>query len=127
MKNLIILLCIFFSGKAFSQDEYTLKIDDETIEASLNKTYEININGKKVNVSITGKDTLTYSDDLFSFKYPKDYKVSKLVVEEGLEQITILSAEGSGIIIQKYSTMNPTKLNEMMLGEMTKESLDYGY
>ncbi len=38
-----------------------------------------------------------------------------------------MTAEGSGVIIQEYSTINPTMLNEMMLYEVTKESINYGY
>jgi hypothetical protein len=39
----------------------------------------------------------------------------------------LMTAEGSGVLIQKYSTINPTMLNEMMLKEVTKESLNYGF
>jgi hypothetical protein len=39
----------------------------------------------------------------------------------------IATAEGSGIIIQKYATINPAHLNEMMINEVTKESIGYGY
>ena len=39
----------------------------------------------------------------------------------------LMTAEGSGFIIQKYSTINPTLLNELMINEVTKESINYGF
>src|SRR5690606_29987373 len=77
--------------------------------------------------TIIANDTLVYDDDLFSFNYPKDYKISRTAIEEDIEQIMLMTAEGSGILIQKYSTINPTMLNEMMISEVTKESLNYGF
>jgi hypothetical protein len=38
-----------------------------------------------------------------------------------------MTAVGSGIIIQKYDSFDPTMLQEMMLNEVTKESVNYGY
>jgi len=38
-----------------------------------------------------------------------------------------MSAEGDGIIVQSYTTMNPKMLRELLLSEITKESISYGY
>lgn len=110
-----------------AQDNYIIEIDGKTYEISLDKKYEIDIDGKLVNVSVHEKDTLNYIDDMFSFYYPKDFKLSKLEIEEGIDQIMVMTAAGSGYMIQKYSTLNPSFLNEMMLTEVTKESVSYGY
>jgi hypothetical protein len=104
-----------------------LKINHKEYPVSLNKEYEISVDGKNLSFMLTQNDTLVYYDSLFSFKYLKDYKITKLVVAEGIEQIMIMSAEGSGMAIQKYGTLNPSMLSEMMLNEVTKESLSYGY
>ncbi|MDP2160884.1 MAG: hypothetical protein Q8K02_10405, partial [Flavobacterium sp.] len=85
------------------------------------------INGKSTVLKVNIKDTLSYNDSFFNFKYPSDFKISKIQVEQGVEQLTIMSAEGSGIIIQRYNTINPKFLNEMMMNEVTKESVNYGY
>lgn len=39
----------------------------------------------------------------------------------------LMTAEGSGLLIQKYDAFNPSMLNELMLNEITKESLNYGF
>jgi hypothetical protein len=38
-----------------------------------------------------------------------------------------MTASGSGILIQKYEAFDPTMLQEMMLNEVIKESVSYGY
>ena len=83
--------------------------------------------GRKINFVLSANDTLIYNDDLYSFLYLKDFRVSKTKVEGGIEQIMLMTAEGSGILIQKYPSLNPTTLNEIMLTEVIKESLSYGY
>jgi hypothetical protein len=115
------------SIKSFSQNDYKIQINDTIIEVSLDKEYYITLDEKEIQFKIVAKDTLIYEDDLFSFNYSKDYRISKLIIEEGIEQIMLMTAEGSGLLIQKYASINPTMLNEMMISEVTKESLNYGY
>ncbi len=127
MRLTLITLLIFISIKSFSQNDYKIQINDTILEISLDKEYNIILDEKEIQFKIVAKDTLIYEDDLFSFNYSKDYKISKMTIEEGIEQIVLMTAEGSGLLIQKYSTINPTMLNEMMISEVTKESLNYGF
>ncbi|WP_242202820.1 hypothetical protein [Aestuariivivens insulae] len=83
--------------------------------------------GEIFTIKLKAKDTLTHDDNLYSFKFPKDYKVSKAIIDDGIHQIMIMTAEGSGILIQQYINFNPTMLNEMMINEATKESINYGF
>ncbi len=123
MISLLVLAGMFLSA----QNNYKIKINDTVFEISLDKDYHISLDGKDVKFKISFKDTLTYENDLIKFNYPKDYKISRTLIQDGIEQITLVTAEGSGIVIQTYSTMNPTMLNELMINEITKESLNYGY
>lgn len=97
------------------------------MEISSGKDYQLPVNGEMMQLRIDFRDTLSYDDDLFSFQYLKDFKVSKMVIEQGIHQVMLMSADGSGILIQQYATMNPTMLNEMMIQEVTKESVNYGF
>ncbi|WP_127845433.1 hypothetical protein [Psychroflexus aestuariivivens] len=112
---------------AFGQKDYELQIGDSIYNISLNENHSINFGDQKVNVSLKLKDTLTYDDGYFKFQYPSDYKISKVTLEEGVEQIMLMTAAGSGFMFQKYDGINPTMLNEFMISEMTKESLNYGF
>ena len=122
---LLSLLLAFFQG--IGQDDYTINLDGTDMKISLDKKYEVTVNGKKVTLQVKANDTLQYFDNVISFKYPKGFNISKTQLDMGIDQIMIATAEGSGIIIQKYSSINPSLLNEMMMNEVTKESVGYGY
>jgi len=127
MRNYLIITLIFISLNVKGQDDYVIEINGKKQNISLDKKYELSINGKIIDFIVSVKDTFTYVDDFYSFQHLKDYMVSKMQIDEGIEQIMLMTAEGSGVLIQKYSTINPTMLNEMMLKEVTKESLNYGF
>ena len=127
MKTVFLVMAILSALKASCQEDYIIHVNDTSIHVSLDKQYNLVVKGQKIDFLITQKDTLTYNDNLYSFQYLKGFKVSNSKLDAGIEQISILTAEGSGLIIQRYETINPTSLNEMMLTELTKESISYGY
>ena len=127
MRYTLIIIAILFLSQAKAQEDYVIRINDTTFKISLDKKYALIMDGRKINFILSANDTLIYNDDLYSFLYSKDFKVSKTKVEGGIEQIMLMTAEGSGILIQKYPSLNPTTLNEIMLTEVIKESLSYVY
>ena len=127
MRYTLIIIAILFLSQAKAQEDYVIRINDTTFKISLDKKYALIMDGRKINFILSANDTLIYNDDLYSFLYSKDFRVSKTKVEGGIEQIMLMTAEGSGILIQKYPSLNPTTLNEIMLTEVIKESLSYGY
>ncbi|WP_417874310.1 hypothetical protein [Xanthomarina gelatinilytica] len=127
MKKLFfILFCLLFSN-TFAQTNFILTVNNQSQEISLDTDYEFKVDGKAIQISVKEKDTLLYNDSFYNFKYSKKHKISKVNLDEGIEQIVLMTAVGSGIIIQKYDSFDPTMLQEMMLNEVTKESVNYGY
>ncbi len=127
MKTVFIAIAIFSNIQAWCQEDYVIHLNDTTVNVELDKHYNLVVKGQKLNFSISQKDTLSYDDNLYSFQYLKGFKVSNTKLDAGIEQISILTAEGSGILIQIFESTDPTMLNEMMLKEITKESINYGY
>ncbi|MBN2275720.1 MAG: hypothetical protein JXR41_10515 [Bacteroidales bacterium] len=127
MKGLMTVLLILAGMAVHAQEDYWLQINDTGMEIALDREYTIPVDGRDIKLKITARDTLLWDDDLFSFQYSKDYKVSRMEIDEGIEQVMLMTAEGSGMLIQEYATINPTMLNEMMIAEVTKESVNYGY
>ncbi len=127
MKYVALFSFLLACFEGIGQDDYTINLNGTDMKISLDKKYEVMVNGKKMVLEVKANDTLQYSDNYISFKYPKGFNISKTQLEMGIDQIMIATAEGSGIIIQKYSTINPSLLNEMMMNEVTKESVGYGY
>jgi hypothetical protein len=127
MKKIILAISLFTTLKSYSQEDYTIQLGDTSFSAALDKSYNISVNGKLIEIKISQKDTLTFVDELYTFKYLKGFKVSKSKIDEGISQLVLLSAEGTGLIIQQYENLNPTNLIEFMLTELTKESISYGF
>lgn len=127
MKYFTLFILLFAFYQASGQEDYTIKINDQSLKIALDKKYEIEVNGKKVAFQVSANDTLTFQDNIVSFLYPKGFNVSRTQISEGIEQLMIMGADGSGLIIQRYANFNPTGLNEMMINEVTKESVNYGY
>jgi hypothetical protein len=127
MKYKLLIAFVLTSIFTYAQEDYEIEIDGKTINIELGKKYDTKINDKLIRFKVSSKDTLIFQDDMLGFKYPKEYKISNMVVEQGIEQLMLMTAGGSGFIIQKYSTIDPTLLNEMMMNEVIKESLSYGF
>ncbi|PCJ97358.1 MAG: hypothetical protein COA50_04905 [Flavobacteriaceae bacterium] len=121
---------MLFIGKGFSQESgnYHLIINGDTTKINLKQAFEYKTKkGEKLTIVIDQPLVQTYSDEMISFQYDKTYGVSKTVIDVGIEQIMVMSSNGNGFIIQKYSTMDPSSLTTLMMGELIKESINYGY
>ena len=127
MKNSILILTLLISSLIYAQEDYQVEINGKVIDVELSKNYKVKVKNKIINIKVSVKDTLAYNDNFLSFKYPKEYKITKSKVDAGIEQLLIMTAEGSGVIIQEYSAMDPSMLNELMIKEVTKESINYGF
>ena len=127
MRNKILLALSFLTTMAYAQGNYTITINGEKIEIELDKEYVVDSKKKNLTFSVSENDTLLHKEEMFSFKYPKEFKISKTDLGGGIEQLLLMTAEGSGMIFQTYNSINPSMLNEMMINEVTKESINYGY
>ena len=127
MRKILVIVAILSSLKAVSQEDFVIRINDTLINVALDKSYNINLKGTKFNFKVSSKDTLTYKNTFYSVLYPKGFRVSHSKLDADIEQISILTVESSGLIIQKYESVNPTSLNEIIMTEMTKESISYGF
>lgn len=126
-KNLLLAIFWIVAMQVHAQENFTIRINEQKIDVALDSTYPVEIEGNTFYITVMQKDTLVYETDYFSFKYLKDNNVSEIEVEEGINQAMLMNAEGSGFFVQTYTMFNPKFMEEMMLHELTKESLSYGY
>jgi hypothetical protein len=77
MKYLVLLSFLFVAIHAKSQEDYTINVDGKDMKISLDKKYEVMVNGKKVTLQVKANDTLSYSDSYISFRYPKGFNITK--------------------------------------------------
>lgn len=128
-KNLIFILLLSIPHIIISQtnSNYILVINGDSIPINLNKDYKHKLNKKNVSIKLIQPLTLSYSDDVISFKNPNDLSVSKTQIEKSIQQLMVMTATGSGYMIQTYSGFDPSALTQLMVNEITKESVTYGY
>ena len=79
MKNyFLVTLALVLPSLLFCQEDYTITINGKKMDVALDKEFTATINGKSTVLKVNIKDTLSYSDAFFNFKYPSDFKISKI-------------------------------------------------
>jgi hypothetical protein len=77
-------------------------------------------------VMLARNDFATFSGSDFSFVHPSGISVTKTDLGDDITQYLMASALGTIVVVQEYGKMNPVSLNQLMLQEMTKESVQAG-
>ena len=129
MKILSFLLILVVGlTQAQESSNYTITINGEPFDYILGKDFQYNVKKKgELSIKVSQKEVLTYNDGIVTFNHSKNFPVSESLIDDTIKQITVIGATGSGVIIQEYSDFDPALMVDLMLNEVTKESIDYGY
>ena len=132
MKKHFLLFALLLSGSILLAQEsgnYILIINGDSIPLDLDKEYIRNPDSKKkrMTLKLVQPSILTYSDEMVSFHYDRGLSVSDTKLDLGIEQCMVMKSTGSGFLVQKYKSINPSALAGFMMDEITKESVGYGY
>lgn len=107
---------------------YQITINGQTSDVALGDEYAFTTpNGEVIKYVLMKKDIVTYEDEMVSFQHKGALTVSTTKIDEGIDQVLAVTALGTGYIIQEYNGMDPSTLNDLMLQELTKEDISYGY
>ncbi len=107
---------------------YQITINGQTSDVALGGEYSfVTPSGEKLTYSVTKKDIVSFEDEMVSFQHKGSLTVSTTKIDEGIDQVLAVTALGTGFIIQEYNGMDPSTLNDLMLQELTKEDISYGY
>ncbi|TPM27035.1 hypothetical protein [Mesorhizobium sp. B2-3-4] len=123
---ILIALC---AGSAASEDlkAFRLTSDGKTLDIDAGESTKVTLpDGKQVEVKLDKNDFATFSGGSFSFNHPSGISVTKTDLGENITQYLMASALGTIVVVQEYGKMNPVSLNQLMLQEMTKESVQAG-
>lgn len=106
-----------------SQGNYIVVINNDSIHIDLKKEKQYKTaSGEDLTIKILQPDILTFKDDMISFNYAKSLSISKTEISPGIDQYMVMQSTGNGFIIQKYKTMDPTGLTQLMLNQITKRT-----
>ncbi|KQU78769.1 hypothetical protein ASD12_16360 [Mesorhizobium sp. Root102] len=122
----LIALC---AGPAGAEDlkAFKLTIDGVTVDIDPGESTNVTLpGGKHSKVTLERNDFATFSGSVFSFVHPSNISVTKTDLGENITQYLMASALGTIVVVQEYGKMNPVSLNQLMLQEMTKESVQAG-
>lgn len=132
MNKILMLLAMIMilPCHAFGQDvpNYEISINGQTYDISLGRDYQIKSDsGEKLQFKVNKKAVMIYKNGYISFQHKNDLAISSTDLGNGIRQIMTNTAVGTLVLIQEYSTMNPTAMVNLMLQELTKEQINYGY
>ena len=122
----LIALC---AGPAGAEDlkAFKLTIDGVTVDIDPGESANVTLpGGKQSKVTLERNDFATFSGGSFSFVHPTGISVTKTDLGENITQYLMASALGTIVVVQEYGKMNPVSLNQLMLQEMTRESVQAG-
>lgn len=122
------LPAVLYETPAVAQEGYTLTIDGTTYPIGLDRHKNIVLpDGSRVTLLLSQDAFTTYSTDAFSFSHESHYKPARTELADGLVQTIVVTPLGSGVVIQEYANIDPADLIDVMLNEVTKEEVGYGY
>lgn len=125
----IILLAL--AGGAAAGDDYRnfeLVINGTIYDLDLDEEIQVEgLDGESFTILLHKKPFTEYSDAFVSFRHRSDLSVSTQDLGSGISQLMLATATGTLVMVQEYSSMDPAMMVPMMLRELTKESVDYGY
>lgn len=125
---IVILVAMLMSSHIFAAENYILEINGRTYDVGLGEEKRVELpGGETLRLNLSMKEYVSFESELYKFSHKSIYKATKTDLGEGIFQTMIITPLGTGVLIQEYTTMNPTMLVDMMLRELTKEEVDYGY
>jgi hypothetical protein len=122
-----ILMSIAAAAHAEPLKAFKLTIGEQTIDIDAGESVEVTLpDGSKATASLQRNDFATYAGGTFSFNHPSAYNVARSDVGDNIVQHLMASALGTLVIVQEYSSLNPSTLTELMMQELTKETVGAG-
>ncbi|MCQ4167202.1 hypothetical protein [Tahibacter harae] len=118
---------LLFGGSALAGG-YVLELDGRRVELDLDQPAEaVLADGKRVTVRLERKAEQVYREKGLSFAHPATIQPSATDINAQVRQLMLVSANGNGVILQRYSGLDPTALIDLMVKEMTDEEVAAGY
>ncbi len=107
---------------------YKLRINGAEHPIGLDAPKDIVLpDGTRLEIVLTQDEYADYTTENFGFSHKNVYKPSRSDLGSGISQTAILTPLGTGVMVQEYNGLNPTLLVGLMVKELTKEEVEYGY
>lgn len=108
-------------------EDFTLTIGSQSVDLTEGTPITTKILGQETTLLLKQREFSQYEDDWVSFTYPSRYGLTKSDLSDSIKQLTLVSGSGSLLLIQEYTKIAPSVFAEVVLKEMVKQELAYGY
>ena len=126
--RLFLIMALGLWGSFVLAGNYLLTIDGKPYELDMGELTTATLqNGQKIQVKLEKKDIATFKTEMFSFNHPSDFMPSKTDLGDGVYKTIMATPSGTLLMIQEYMELNPCGLIDMVVMELTKEEVHYGY
>jgi len=68
-----------------------------------------------------GVDFTNYKDEFVAFSHPTNFSIAKTSDAPGITQLTFVSGNGSGVVIQEFTTINPASLVDFLMQDLLND------
>lgn len=107
---------------------YTLTIDGKAFDLDLDREQAIKLSAKQeLRVTLSQKAIVTFTTENISFDHPGTLAPSRTDLGDGVFQTMLASPRGTLVMVQEFTSVDPSPFIDLMLGELTKEELQAGY
>ena len=122
------LVLVFSSAVGFAGEDYRIEINGNTFDIGLDEVKNLALpGGQNLSIKLSLKEYIRFEGQFFSFSHKSEYKANRTDLGDGIFQTVITTPLGSAILIQEYTNIDPTGLVGLMLKELTKEEVEYGF
>lgn len=119
--------CCLSAAQADALKGYRLTVDGVAADIDAGESAEITLpDGRKVTARLERNEFATYAGERFSFVHPSTMAVTKTQLSDTIVQHLLATAVGTVVVVQDYAAVNPVSLDQLMLQEMTKETVQAG-
>lgn len=108
--------------------DYEITIDGVVTDLTLDQDLHYKTqDGKDITIRVHRKDIGTYKDSMVTFKHPGDLSVSKSDSGSGVEQLVMLTGNGSTLIVQEYAELDTTNIVDFLLDQVDQDDVKAGW
>lgn len=122
----LLLAGLASAAQAEDLKAFRLTIGGQTVEIDAGETVDVDLPGGRTRVTLQRSEFATHGGGLFSFNYPSNLAVARSEIDRDITQHLMASALGTLVIVQEYTSIDPSSLDELMLNELTKEAVQAG-
>lgn len=126
---LLAAMCLTLTAHAESGGgNYSVIVNGKSHSINLDQDYTLTLDsGETISLRVELKAEQTFQTPDISFKHSSKLTAARSELDSGIYQVMTTSATGTLALVQVYTSVDPAFLTEMLLAELTKEEISYGY